>query len=265
MRTVFSVLIGLFLTVGLAGCDSNGGGEGPTAQVRFMHASADAGPVNVLVDGETVASEVSFSGLNEGGISATPTVSSYLEVPVSSGTSVEVQDADGNTVFTTSAGEANLQENAQYTIIVAGAVAAEGDTPQPIVLRDRFETELADDEVGLRLVHGSAGASSVDIYLTPPNTDLQAADPIVSDFQFTQDFPGGFPGQFAPQAVSQDGSDLAVTPAGSKEPVLLQLRVGGDQGLPVSPGQFITGVAIDGPGGGAGALVHVDSPGQSAQ
>jgi len=260
MRTIFSVLIGLFLTVGLVGCDSNGGGEGPTAQVRFMHASPDAGPVDVLVDGETVESDVPFSGLNENGVSTNPTVSSYSEVPVSSGTSIEVQDADGNTVFTRSPSDANLQEDAQYTIIVAGAVAA--DSPQPIVLRDRFQTELADDEVGLRLVHGSAGAGAVDIYLTPPNTDLQNVNPIAANFQFTQDFPGGFAGQFAPQGVSQDGSDLSVTPTGSKEPILLQLRVGGDQGLPVSPGQFITGVAIDGPGGGAGALIHIDQPGE---
>lgn len=264
MRTFFSLLIGFALAISLAGCDSNGGGEAPTAQVRFMHASADAGPVDVLVDGETVASGVSFSGLNNG-ISANPTVSSYLEVPVASGTSIGVQDAGGNTVFTTSAGDINLQENAQYTVIVAGAVAAGENTPQPIVLRDRFETELADDEVGLRLVHGAAGAGPVDVYLTPPDTDLQNVEPIASNFEFTQDFPGGFAGQFAPQAVSQDGSDLSVTPAGAKTPVLLELRVGGDQGLTVSPGQFITGVAIDGPDGGAGALVQVDVPGQAAQ
>jgi hypothetical protein len=226
-----------------------------------MHASPDAGPVDVLVDGEAVASEVSFSGLNDG-VSTNPTVSSYLEVPVSSSTSIEVQDADGNTVFTASPSDANLQEDAQYTIIVAGAVAAEGDTPQPIILRDRFQTELADDEVGLRLVHGSAGAGAVDIYLTPPNTDLQNVNPIAANFQFTQDFPGGFAGQFVPQEVSQNGSDLSVTPTGAKQPILLQLRVGGDQGLPVSPGQFITGVAIDGAGGGAGALIHIDQPGE---
>lgn len=262
MRTFFSIFIGVVLAVGLVGCDSNGGGDGPTAQVRFMHASPDAGAVDVLVEGETVASGVSFSGLNDSGVSTNPAVSGYLEVPVAGGTSIEVQGTEGTPVFSTSAGDINLQENAQYTIIVAGAVAAEGETPQPIVLRDRFETDLDESQVGLRLVHGSAGAGPVDIYLTPPNTDLQNVEPIASSFQFTNDFPGGFAGQFAPQAVSENGSDISVTPAGVSEPVLLQLRVGGDEGLPVSPGQYITGVAIDGPQGGAGALIQTDMPDQ---
>jgi hypothetical protein len=223
-----------------------------------MHASADAGAVDVLANGEVVASGVTFSGnvIN-------PTISDYIEVPVDSESEIEVQDTEGNTVFATTAGAANLQEGGQYTVIVAGALAAGDNTPQPIVLRDRFETALGDNEVGIRLVHGSAGAGAVDIYLTPPGTDLQNASPLVSNFQFTDDFPGGFAGQFAPQEVSQEGSVLSVTPAGQKEPVVLQLQVGGSEGLPVQPGQYITGVAIDAPQNDPpfSALVQVD-PGQ---
>lgn len=259
MRNVFTLLVGLLLAVGLVGCDSNGGGEGPTAQVRFMHASADAGAVDVLVNGEVVASGVTFSGEI-----ATPTVSEYLEVPVDAESEIEVQDANGNTVFSTTAGAANLQEDAQYTVIVAGALASGDNTPQPVVLRDRFQTQLEDDEVGIRLVHGSAGAEAVDIYLTPPGTNLENVDPLISQFQFTDSFPGGFAGQFAPQAVSQEGSELSVTPAGQKTPVVLQLQVGGSDGLPVQPGQFITGIAIDAPQDNPpfGALVQVDTPTQ---
>lgn len=258
MRNVFTLLVGLLLAVGLVGCDSNGGGEGPTAQVRFMHASADAGAVDVLVNGQEVVSGVSFSGET-----ANPTVSEYLEVPVNAGAEIEVQDAGGNTVFSTTAGAANLQENGQYTVIVAGAVAAGDNSPQPIVLRDRFETSLGNNQVGIRLVHGSADAGTVDIYLTPPGTNLENVDPLVSGFDFTEDFPGGFAGQFAPQAVSQEGSELSVTPAGSTQPVL-QLLVGGSDGLQVQPGQFITGVAIDNPQNDPpfGALVQVDMPTQ---
>ncbi|MFP4227584.1 MAG: DUF4397 domain-containing protein [Salinivenus sp.] len=257
MRNAFTFLVGLLLAVGLVACDSNGGGDDPTAQVRFMHASADAGAVDVLVDGEVVASDVTFSGET-----ASPTISEYLNVPVTAESEIEVQDADGNEVFTTTAGAANLEEDAQYTVIVAGALAAGDDTPQPIVLRDRFETDLGDDEVGIRLVHGSAGAGAVDIYLTPPGEDLQNADPLISDFQFTDSFPDGFAGQFAPQEVSQDGSELSVTPAGEKEPVVLQLQVGGDEGLPVQAGQYITGIAIDQPENDpqVDALVQVDAP-----
>jgi len=262
VRTLFTFLIGIVVAVGLAGCDSNGGGSGPTAQVRFMHASADAGAADIIVDGETVANSVSFSDL-DGGVSASPTVSEYVDVPVASGTDIQVQDASGNTVISTSAGSAGLQENARYTVIVAGAAAASSETPSPVVLRDQFGADLGSNQVGIRLVHGSAIAEIVDVYLTPPGTDLQNATPLVSGFRFGNDFPGGFAGQFAPQAVSQSGSVLSVTETGSTQPVL-QLQVGGDQGLSVSPGQYITGVAIDNPQATppVGALVHIDTPGQ---
>jgi len=263
MRRLLTFVLGLVVAVGLVGCDSSGGNEGgPTAQVRFVHASPDAGPVDVVVDGETVASDVSFSELNNG-VAAPSIASQYLEVPAASGASIEVQDADGTTVLSTTVGSIGLQEDAQYTVVVAGAVAAGDNTPQPIVLRDRFQADLGSNQVGIRLVHGSAGAGAVDVYLTAPNTEVQNADPIVSDFQFRSDFPGGFAGQFAPQAVSSEGSKITVTPAGQNDP-LLELRVGGDQGLPVQAGQYITGIAIDNPGADppAGALIQVDTPDQ---
>mgnify|MGYP006297604337 FL=1 len=230
-----------------------------------MHASADAGPVDVVVDGETVVSGVEFSELSNG--IAAPSVSSdYYEVPVSVGTTIEVQDSGGNAVISTTASQAGLQEDAQYTVVVAGAIAAQeqgADTPQPIVLRDRFQRELGDNEVGIRLVHGSGFAGAVDIYLNAPGTELQQEELLAQDFQFTSDFPGGFPGQFASQAVSEQGSVLVVTPHESTLRVL-ELPVGGDQegGLSVSGGQYITGVAIDDPSSEprVGALVQVDQP-----
>jgi hypothetical protein len=184
-----------------------------------MHASADAGAADIIVDGETAASSVSSSDL-DGGISASPTVSEYVDVLVASDTDIQVQDASGNTVISTSAGSAGLQENARYTVIVAGAAAASSETPSPVVLRDQFGADLGSNQVGIRLVHGSAIAGVVDVYLTPPGTDLQSATPLVSGFRFGNDFPGGFAEQFAPQAVSQSGSVLSVTETGSTQPVL---------------------------------------------
>jgi hypothetical protein len=258
MRYVLTFLFSLVLAVGLTGCDSNdNGGPGPTAQVRFMHASPGAGPVNVVVDGDEALSNVSFSS-----DIASPTVSDYQDVPVSADASIEVQDADGNTVLSTTAGEANLQEDNQYTIIVAGTPGA-SNAPQAIVLRDQFRDDLGDGEIGLRLVHGAATPGAVDIYLNDPNTDLTSDEVLIQDFQFGDDFPGQFPGQFAAQGLSSEGSVLVVTPAGSTTRVL-ELPVGGDQGsLGLQAGQHVTGVAIDAPGSEspAGALIHIDNPG----
>lgn len=223
-----------------------------------MHASAGAGPVDVLVGGEEVASDVEFSS-----DMTNPTVSEYFNINVGSATDIEVQDADGNPVISTDVSSANLQEGNDYTIIVAGAATA-SNAPQAIVLRDQFRDDLADNEVGIRLVHGSANAGPVDIYLTPPGTSLDNATPLTSNFMFTSDFPGTFRGQYAPQPVSSSGSELSVTPAGEPSAVALQLDIGtGDQGsLPVSPGQHITGVAIDNPNtqSGVGALILVEAP-----
>ena len=258
MRYVFTVLFSLILAVGLAGCDSNdNSGPGPTAQVRFMHASPGAGPVSVLVDGEEALSEVAFSSQT-----TSPTVSEYQEVPIASDTPIEVQDADGNTVLSTTSGNATLEEDTRYTVIVAGTPSVDG-APQAIVLRDQFRDDLGEGEIGLRLVHGAATPGAVDIYLNAPGTDLLAEELIVQDFQFGDDFPGTFAGQFAAQGLSDGGSVLVVTPTGSTQRVL-ELPVGtGSEGLTVQPGQHITGVAIDAPGSEqpAGALIHIDNPG----
>jgi hypothetical protein len=266
MRYVFTVLFSLVLAVGLAGCDSNdNGGPGPTAQVRFMHASPGAGPVNVAVDGEVVAENVSYSSET-----TNPTVSNYLEVPTASGTTIEVQNAGGEALLSANVpDDVALQEDRQYTVIVAGVGSSpvpNVDTPQLIVLQDRFdETNLDDNQIGLRIVHGSALAGEVDVYQTNPGTSLSDATPLVEDFAFTEDFPGTFAGQFTPQTLSGNGSVISVLPAGSTDPADgLQLPVGtGSQGsLSVSAGQFITGVAVDAPGSNppVGALIQIDTP-----
>ena len=260
MRYVFTVLFSLVLAVGLAGCDSNdNGGPGPTAEVRFMHASPGAGAVDVTVDGEVVASDVSYSAET-----TNPTVSEYLEVPTAAETTIGVQNDDGE-VFSTSVADISLQEDRQYTIIVAGAASIpEVNAPQPIVLEDRFsQTDLGDNQVGLRIVHGSAAAGNVDVYQTPPGTPLSDATPLVEGFSFTADFPGTFAGQFTPQTLSDNGSVISVTQAGSTDPVLrLPVGTNTEGSLSVSAGQFITGIAVDAPGSTppVGALIHIDNP-----
>jgi hypothetical protein len=220
-----------------------------------MHASAGVGgPVDILVGGEEVASDVSFSSET-----TSPTVSDYFSINVGSSTEIEVQDDGGNSLLSTDAASENLEEGNKYTVIVAGA-ATSSNSPKAIVLQDQFR-ELASDEVGIRLVHGSAEAGPVDIYLTAPGATLSNETPLAEDFMFTNDT-GQFPGQFAPQQVTSSGSELSVTPAGNPGTVALQLDVGtGDPGsLPVTSGQHITGVAIDAPDGGVGALVLVETP-----
>ena len=260
MRQVLTITFLFIFAAGMVGCDSGGGGDTPTAQVRFMHASPGAGEVSVVAGGETILSGVAFSG-----DVVNPTVSGYEEVPVGADTEIEVQDADGTPVLQTTAGSANLEEDTQYTIVVAGTPSAE-NAPRAIVLRDQRRENLGDNEIGLRLVHGAAAPSlsPVDIYLNDPGTELTEQELRTSNFQFGADFPGGFAGQFAVQPLSEEGSVLVVTPAGSTTRVLeLPVGTGSENSLPVQAGMHVTGVAIDAPGSDppAGALVHIDAPG----
>lgn len=261
MRNILVVFFSLILAVGLVGCDSNDNsdGPGPTAQARFMHASPGAGPVDVVVDGETVASDFGFSVDQQ---TFAPNTSDYLDVPVSADASLEVQTGDGTAVISTTVGDLNLEEDTQYTVVVAGTPGE--NAPQAIVLRDQFRDELGQSEIGLRLVHGAATPGPVDIYLNQPNTDLISEELVTANFQFGDDFPGQFRGQFAAQAVSDEGSVLVVTPAGETNRVLeLPVGTGTEGSLDVQPGQHVTGVAIDAPETQqpAGALIQIDTPG----
>lgn len=267
MKNLLSILFSLLLVVTLVGCDSddNGGDDAAaTAQVRFVHASPNAGPVNVLVDGEEVASDFAFQG------SATnpfPNVSPYVAVPIDVDAEIEVQTASGNTVFTVNADQVSLEENVRYTVLAAGAVGV-GGGPEPILLEDRFQ-DLSSGQIGLRLVHGSKGVQSqvgpVDIYLTPPNTDLSQVNPLISGFEFGDDSSPNpsRPGLFLPRELSGEAQVVSVTPAGGSQ-AALQVQIGGDGGLQVQPGQFITGIAADIPDGDGGvrpgALVIAESP-----
>jgi len=259
MRHVATFLFTLLLAVGLVGCDSSD--PAPTAQIRFMHASPGTGSVNVNVDGEQEAT-IPFSNRT-----TSPSVSDYVEVPVGAQTEISIENAEG-TLLSTTAGSQNLEADAKYTFIVAGAASSQQERDL-ITLSDEFP-DLESDQVGIRLVHGSGFAGSVDVYLMPPGAPFAAVDPLVSSFGFGN-ASGRFPGQFLPQPVSDQGSVLKVTPAGDTSNVALRLEVGtGNQGaLPTQAGQYITGVAADDLSGttpSVGALVHVDEgvPGEGS-
>jgi len=245
MKKLLAIFTALLMAVTLVGCDSNDNGDDDepdveNAQVRFVHASPDAGPVDVQVDGEDAATGFAYEFDAED-----PTVinaSGYLNVPVDVDADITVLDADGNQVLSVNADQANLEADTRYTVIVAGA-ASQQNSPQAILLEDDFR-DLGSEEIGLRLVHGSALAGNVDIYL--------GGNPLVQDFQFGQDTGVGFAGQFVAQGLSGETQLVEVYPAGadpSTDQPALALPIGGNQGLSVQAGTYITGIAADVPDG----------------
>jgi hypothetical protein len=237
------------------GCDGGGangtgdanGDDGPTAEARFLHASADAGALTVVADGEEIVSDLPFERQF-----SDPSITEYQEVPVD--VSLDVQEEGGAVL--TSVGADQLEADAQYTIVVAGSPAEGDDAPQAVVLPDD-RPELGDDEVGLRLVHGAVGASSIDVFQVPPGDSARAETRIASDVAFTETVPASPPGAYSVRTVPDSG--FAWTVPTSAGPVRFPVGIPGEPSL--STGRFATAIAIDteeGAGFPVAGIVQVD-------
>jgi len=203
-----------------AGCSDDNSSTAPATEagVRVVHASPDAPSVDVLVDDTQVLSAVPYLGS-----------SSYLEVPSgtrnvkvnAAGTSTTVIDAD-----------LPLTAATDYTVIAGGLVS----DIAPLVLEDD-RSAPSSGNVKVRAVHGAPSAPAVDIYVTAPGADLQAATPALTNVPF------GAASDYL--TVPAGEYQVRVTPAGSKTVVI-------DSGtLPLAAGQVRTAIAVDTPGGGA--------------
>jgi hypothetical protein len=249
----------MLLAVTLVACDSNddNGDDTATAQVRFVHSAPDAGAVDVFLNSEEVAGDFSYSP-------SPVNVSGYFDIPVGTDAVVEVRPAGSDeAVQTINVDQANLLADARYTVIVAGATAAQTEAPEAILLRDQFPN-LDGGGIGLRLVHGSALAADafpngVDVYIAESGQDtLSTANRLVPDFEFTQDSGArllGTSGAFAPRQLTTDvRQSVYVTAAGDSTQPALEVPIG-PGGLEISEGQYVTGIAADLPDGSGGLEV----------
>jgi hypothetical protein len=205
------------LTAACSDDDNDTGPEGQ-ARLRVVHASPDAPAVDVLVDDAAALSNVEYL-----------TASDYVELADgahnvkvnAAGTSTTVIDAD-----------VDLADGTDYTVIASGLL----DAIQPIVLEDDNSTPAA-GTARVRAIHGAPSAPAVDVYVTAPGADLEAASPALSNVAF---------GAVADYLEVPAGDyQVRVTPAGTKTVVI-------DSGaLTLTSGQVRTAIAVDAPGGGA--------------
>ena len=197
--------------------DDNTGPEGES-RVRVVHASPDAPSVDVLLDEAEVLSDVPY--LASSGYLATSAGDHNLKVNAA-GTATTVIDAD-----------VTLAEGTDYTVIASGLVAEIA----PIVLVDDNSTPEAGN-ARVRAIHGAPSAPAVDIYVTAPGADIEAAVPVLTGVAF---------GDVADYLEVPAGDyQVRVTPAGTKTVAI-------DSGaLTLESGQVRTAIAVDAPGGGA--------------
>lgn len=190
------------------------------ANLRAVHDAADAPAVDVVANDQFAAplvSNLQFPDFTDY-LGVAPDTYNVKVVPT--GTQNAVIDAD----LTLLIGES-------YSVLAVGSLAAGiealvvEDDPRPIATQAK-----------LRVIHGSASAGDVDIYLTAVGADIENESPVLSGVPFKADS-GYLP-------VAEGDYDVTVTPAGSKTAAI------GPATVSLANGGVYTAVARDAAGGG---------------
>ena len=215
-RTLVLLLLAAAALSGACSDDDNTAPEGQ-GRLRIVHASPDAPDLDVVVDGDTVATGITYLGSTD-----------YLQL--SAGGHV-MQLSETNTSTTVIDQDVTVADNADYTVIVANTL----NEIEALVLTDDNNTPPA-GTIRVRAVHGAKAAGAVDIYVTDPGTDLTLTSPVASNVLF---------GQALPYVEANAGTyQVRVTPTGSKDVII-------DSGaLTLVNGQVRTVIAVEAAGGG---------------
>lgn len=175
-----------------AACDSSSGpNEDDTAEVRVMHAKADAPAVDLVIDGEAVIEGVAFNQ-----------ASAFAAVEAGSA-SLAIAPAAGGTAIGTAA--TTLEAGRRYTVlfgtggngsgvlIAADTSVSVPDAPPP---REPSDTGAipGESKIKLRVIHNAPGAPLLDAYLSQGDAPIEAALKIVEPFTYGVGLDPQFPG-----------------------------------------------------------------------
>jgi hypothetical protein len=144
-----------------------GGGGGSPAMLRLLQASPDAPPVNVLIDGKSVAVNLAYG--NDTGYLSVNSGSRHVQVVPASG---------GSPIFDQTI---SLVSNTNQTLLLTGPAAA----IQPVRLDDTAPTIVANSGY-VRVVNASATMGAADAYLVPAGTSIVGVKPVAAGMTFDQ-------------------------------------------------------------------------------
>lgn len=140
---------------------------GTPATARVVHASPDAGSVDVLVDDNLAVANLAF-----------PEFTDYL--PLAPGEyNIKVTPADNPGTVAIEA-DLELDVGTEYAIVAVGELGVA--TIDALVLVD--DNRRVATAAKLRIVHGSPNAGPVDIYVTGVGEAIDQAEPAIADFEF---------------------------------------------------------------------------------
>ena len=133
-----------------------------TPQVRALHASPDAPPVNIWVNGAPALTDVDF-GQGSGFINGVEEVNVQVEAIVPGGNLVVIDE------------DYSLDYSTDYTIIAVDDVAG---PVRPLVIANPSDERLTPGNFFVQVVHAASEAPAVDVYVTAPGADLAASAPV---------------------------------------------------------------------------------------
>ena len=203
MKPIQSIFTILSVSILLVACsDDDPAAPVPTGEIRVLHTSPDAPPVDVLLDSTTAISDLDYAESSGYASVATATYEVSVEAitPAGNAEVINVPALD-------------VAEDSRTTVLAVGTVTEE--TPTDVVLEaitvDDSAATPGASEVAIRVVHASPTAGSlgdVDIYVTAPGGAL--TNPITL----------GFKGDADLSAVPAASYQVRITPNGNTTQVL---------------------------------------------
>lgn len=182
---------------------------------RVIHASSDAPPVDIYVNGGLLLESVPFPAFSDF-VSADP---GNYQVTVT---------AENNPGAVVIDAPLTLEAGQEYSVYAAGLLA--GIEPY-VLVDDRRSIATA---ARVRIVHLSPGAGLVDIYVTAPGTDIATVEPTFAEVDFKAET--GY------VSLAGGSYDVTVTVAGTKTAAI------GPAEITIADGDVYTAVARDAPG-----------------
>jgi len=157
---------------GVAAVDqTSDGDQQQTTYLKVVHASPDAPPVDVMVENETVLSDVPFGA-----------VSDYLALDAGTYNVTIAAAEDSETVLFD--GEVTLEPGSVTTLAASGEVSEDAESAFELVAYGDTASTPADNESALRVIHLSPDAPPVDI--TAPGGNVVLVDGL--SFQNASDY-----------------------------------------------------------------------------
>lgn len=142
--------------------------------LRALHASPDAPPVNVLVNGAAALTDVDF-GAGSGFVPVTETTQVQIEAIIPGGNAIVIDET------------LDLEFSNDYTVVAVGDVAA---PIAPLVLSNETGERITLGNFRAQVLHAAPDAPPVDVYVTTAGADLAASAPVNDTPLSFEDFTG---------------------------------------------------------------------------